>query len=209
MKDKNRLLRLRQTMKRKRPRFLHQEHWKLKRFKKAPWRKPRGKRSKMRTKERAKPFLVSIGYRCPRAVRGWHPRGAPEILVHTVRDIDRIAGENQEVEVEVAQPSERKSKRKLQPGKELKNPEVSCVLRIGSGVGSRKKLELVKAAQNRNLYVANPKIKVAKVSSLEELESLLPIKNFIKSWYVSETLTEDEREKILGRAEEVGIEVVE
>jgi ribosomal protein L32E len=163
----------------------------------------------MRTKERAKPFLVSIGYRSPRAVRGWHPRGAPEILVHTVRDIDRIAGENQEVEVEVAQPSERKSKRKLQPGKKLKNPEVSCVLRIGSGVGSRKKLELVKAAQNRNLYVANPKITVAKVSSLEELESLLPIKNFIKSWYVSEKLTEDEREKILGRAEEVGIEVVE
>jgi ribosomal protein L32E len=57
--------------------------------------------------------------------------------------------------------------------------------------------------------VANPKITVAKVSSLEELESLLPIKNFIKSWYVSEKLTEDEREKILGRAEEVGIEVVE
>jgi large subunit ribosomal protein L32e len=194
-------------MKRKRPRFLHQEHWKLKRFKKAPWRKPRGKRSKMRAKEGAKPFLVSVGYRSPRAVRGWHPRGAPEILVHTVQDIDRIAGEPHGVEV--ANPPKGKSKKKSQPGKKLQSPEISCVLRIGSGVGSRKKVEIVKAAREKNLYVANPRIKAAKVSSLEELESLLPIKDVIQSWHVSETLTEDEREDILGRAEEEGIEVVE
>jgi large subunit ribosomal protein L32e len=208
MKDTNRLLRLRQTMKRKRPRFLHQEHWKLNRFKKAPWRKPKGKRSKMRVRERAKPFLVSVGYRSPRAVRGWHPLGAPEILVHTVRDIDRIAGAGKPQKAEVAQP-QKKSKRKSQKNRKSQSPEISCVLRIASGVGSRKKVELVKAAQEKNLYVANPRIKVAKVSSLEELESLLPIKDLIQSWYVSDNLTEDEREDVLERAEEVGIEVVE
>lgn len=161
----------------------------------------------MRTKERAKPFLVSEGYRSPRVVRGWHPRGAPEIIVYTVQDINRIAGENQAAGV--AKPSERKLKRKSQLSQKSKKPEVSCVLRISSGVGSRKKLELVKAAQDKNLYVANPMIKVAKISSLEELESLLPIRNFIKTWHVSDKLTEDEREEVLERAEEVGIEVVE
>ncbi|MBU7015341.1 MAG: hypothetical protein HXS52_00180 [Theionarchaea archaeon] len=208
MKDKNRLLRLRRNMKRKRPAFLHQEHWKLNRFKKASWRKPRGKRSKMRAKERAKPFLVTVGYRSPKAIRGWHPRGAPEITVHSLQDIERLPEENQAAEA--AQRSKRKPKGKSQSGqKSGRKVQPSYVLRIGSGVGSRKKLDLLRAAQEKNLYVVNPRVKAAKISSLEELESLLPVRDFIESWYISDKLTEDERDEVLERAEEVGVEVVE
>ncbi|MBU7022282.1 MAG: hypothetical protein HXS41_14605 [Theionarchaea archaeon] len=207
MTDKNRLLRLRRSMKQKRPAFLHQEHWKLKRFKKASWRKPRGKRSKMRARERAKPFSVTVGYRSPKLIRGWHPRGAPEITVHTLQDINRIQIEES---AEAAQLSEGKSKRKSQSGrKSKKKPQTPYVLRISSGVGNRKKLDLVRAAREKNLYVANPKVRVAKIASLEELESLLPLRDVIVSWHVSDKLTEDEREDVLERAEDEGIEVVE
>lgn len=171
------LLRLRYSMNKKRPAFLHQEHWKLKRFRKAPWRKPRGKRSKMRAKERAKPSWVTIGFRGPREVRGWHPRGMPEYMVYTVSD--------------------------------LKKPEKTCVMRIASSVGTRKRLEIVRTAVEKELYIVNPSIKFAKISSIEELESLIPIKKYIKAWYISEKVTEEDREEIVSKAEELGIEVVE
>jgi large subunit ribosomal protein L32e len=168
-------------MKKKRPKFLHQEHWKLKRFRKASWRKPRGKRSKMRAKERAKPFLVTIGYRGPKKVRGWHPRGAPEITVFNVRDVERIEQET---------PS-------------------AQVVRIASGVGTRKKIEIVKKAVEKSLYVANPAIEFAKISSVEQLDSFLPVKPYIRKWYISGKVPDEERDDIEERAEEAGIEVVE
>lgn len=179
MSDKQ-LLRLRQQMKRKRPKFLHQEHWKLKRFRKAPWRKPKGKRSKMRAKERAKPFLVSIGYRGPKKVRGWHPKGVPEVTVYNVEDVESAAQNN---------PAQ--------------------VVRIASAVGTRKKIEIVKKAAEKNMYVANALIDFVKISSMEELESVLPLKPHIKKWYISDKLTDEKREEIEERVEEEGIEVVE
>lgn len=164
-------------MNRRRPSFLHQEHWKLKKFRKAPWRKPRGKRSKMRAKERAKPFLVSIGYRGPRKVRGWHPRGMPEVIVNTLKDLEQIKSD--------------------------------VVVKIASAVGTRRKIELVQKALDKNMYIANPRIPFVKVSSMEEFEAVLPLREYITAWHVSDKLTEDERDEITERAEEEGIEVVE
>ena len=131
----------------------------------------------MRAKERAKPFLVSIGYRGPRKVRGWHPRGMPEVLVHTVKDLEQIKSE--------------------------------VVVRIASAVGTRRKIDIVQKASQMNLYVANPRIPFVKVSSMEEFEAVLPLRNYITEWYLSDKLTEDERDEIEERAEEEGIEVVE
>ena len=178
MTDINRLLRLRRSMKRKRPKFLHQEHWKLNRFKKASWRKPRGKRSKMRSKERAKPYLVSIGYRSPKKVRYFHPKGAPEITVHNVTDVQKVVTEEQ-----------------------------NCVIRIASGVGTRKKIDMVRAAAQK-VHIANPAISHVIVGSVEELESFVEIANYIKAWFISDKVPEDEIEKIEERAEELGIEVI-
>lgn len=196
-------------MNQKRPTFLHQEHWKLKRFRKAPWRKPRGKRSKMRTKERAKPFLVSIGYRGPREVRGWHPKGVPEITVYNVQDVERLEAEKEKSRTETKR---RKTKKKAKKGKgEERRKEKgkgNYVVRIASAVGTRKKIQIVKAAVEKNLYVANPAIKAAKITSMEELESLISIREYIKTWYVSDKTPDEEREDIIDRAEELGIEVV-
>lgn len=86
-----RLLRLRKQASRKRPAFNRQETWKLKRFKNNPtWRKPRGHSSKMRRKLKGNPALVSIGYRGPKAVRYFHPSGAPEHYVTNVAEMERV-----------------------------------------------------------------------------------------------------------------------
>ncbi|KYK31854.1 MAG: hypothetical protein HXS46_08320 [Theionarchaea archaeon] len=214
-KDISRLLQLRQRMKRKRPKFLHQEHWKLKRFRKASWRKPKGKGSKMRAKEKAKPALVNIGYRGPKKVRGLHPKGVPEVLVRTVQDIERIQKEREKgtKEIEKGKIKEKgKEQRKKKRGKKkryTKGKAVNYVIKVASAVGTRKKLEIVKAAAKYNLYVANPSIPFAKISTMEELESLIPIKKYITAWYISSKVPEEEREELGSRAEEAGIEVME
>lgn len=90
----SRLLKIRAEKKRKKPKFKRQETWKLKRFKNHPkWRRPRGKRSKMRTKEGAKPKLPSIGYRSPKEVRGFHPSGLKEVRVENLFDVEKVDAE--------------------------------------------------------------------------------------------------------------------
>lgn len=202
MTDMNRLLRLRQSMKRKRPKFLHQEHWKLKRFKKAPWRKPRGKRSKMRSKERAKPYLVSIGYRGPKKVRDYHPKGVPEIIVHNVQDVDKIPA------TEKIKKSKPKGKRKGKKPTQKEKPQYEYVVKIASGVGTRKKIDMMKAAAEKNLYIANPAINHVNLTSVKDLESLVSIKDYVKTWYISDKVPEEKREEIEDRAQELGIEVM-
>lgn len=218
-KDISRLLQLRHRMKRKRPKFLHQEHWKLKRFKKASWRKPKGKRSKMRTKEKGKPALVSIGYKGPKKVRGLHPKGVPEVLVRTVQDIERIQKEREkgkkEIEKgkiegkEIEKGKEQKKKKRGKKKRYTQGKAVDYVIKVASTVGTKKKLDIVKAAAEYNLYVANPSIPFAKISTMEELESLIPIKTYITAWYISSKVPEEEREELESRAEEAGIEVME
>jgi len=90
-----RLLRIRRTISRRRPKFVRQESWRYVRVKEN-WRRPRGIDSKMRLKLKSRPALVSIGYGSPRKVRGLHPSGKREVLVHNVEELERI---NPEVEV--------------------------------------------------------------------------------------------------------------
>lgn len=193
-----RLLRLRKFMNRKRPKFLHQEHWKLKRFKKASWRKPKGKRSKMRAKEKAKPVLVSIGYRGPRKVRGWHPKGSPEIMVHNAKDIVRIIQDQEKSE---------KGKMTASQKKKAGNKDTGVVIRIASSVGTRKKIDIIKAACEHNLHVVNPQIKQVILTVPDDVELYLPIKKYIATWRISDGLTEEEREEIQEEAEDKGVEV--
>jgi len=85
------LLKLREKMKKRRPRFLRQEVHRLIRFKNNPtWRKPEGKRSKMRTREAAKPKMPDIGWRGPAAVRGFHPSGVREVIIHNARELEGL-----------------------------------------------------------------------------------------------------------------------
>jgi len=86
------MLSLREAMNSKRPEFIRQESWRLKRVKPA-WRRPRGLDSKMRTHRNGWPKSVNVGYRSPKSVRGLHPSGFEEVLVHNVKELDEITSD--------------------------------------------------------------------------------------------------------------------
>jgi len=83
------LLRIRDKQKRKKPSFTRQESWRYKRVA-ASWRRPRGIDSRMRVKEKGRPKSVEVGYRSPRMVRGFHPSGLEEKLVHNIGDLGKV-----------------------------------------------------------------------------------------------------------------------
>ncbi|WP_297491022.1 50S ribosomal protein L32e [Thermococcus sp.] len=91
MNEKARLMTIRARIKRKKPRFLRQEWWRFPKFKNNPkWRRPKGIDSKMRLKKKGKLRSPSIGWGSPRAVRGLHPSGYEEVLVHNVKELEAI-----------------------------------------------------------------------------------------------------------------------
>ena len=84
------LLRVRKTQKKRKPHFIRQESWRYKRVG-VSWRRPRGIDSKMRVKKKGRPKSVEVGYRSPKIVRGFHPIGLEEKLVHNVEDLKDVA----------------------------------------------------------------------------------------------------------------------
>lgn len=94
--SKDRLLKLRKIMNRKRPKFLREEHWRYKRLGKK-WRRPKGIDSGMRHKRRGKPKMVEVGYRNPRKVRGLHPSGYKVVHVYNVKMLDEVNPEEEVV----------------------------------------------------------------------------------------------------------------
>ena len=80
------MLSLRKLLAKNRPKFLRQESWRYKRLGPS-WRKPRGTDSKMRLEKRGWPKIVKTGYRGPKAVRGLHPSGFNDILIHNEQEL--------------------------------------------------------------------------------------------------------------------------
>jgi len=89
-----RLLRIRKRLRQKKPKFARQESWRYLRVK-SRWRRPRGIDSKMREKLAGRPSSVSIGYGSPRPVRGIHPSGLKEVLIHRPEDLAKVNPERQ------------------------------------------------------------------------------------------------------------------
>jgi large subunit ribosomal protein L32e len=96
MNEKARLLRLRAKLKRKKPKFLRQEWWRFDKFKNDPkWRRPKGTDSKMRMKLKGKARSPSIGWSSPRLVRGLHPSGYEDVLIHNVKELEMLDPQRQ------------------------------------------------------------------------------------------------------------------
>lgn len=87
--EERRLLEIRRIKKSKEPDFIRQESWRYVRVK-PNWRRPRGIDSKMRLKKKGYPKSPNIGYRGPKLVRGLHPSGFREIIVHNVKELEGI-----------------------------------------------------------------------------------------------------------------------
>jgi large subunit ribosomal protein L32e len=91
-------LKLREHVKKNKPKFVRQESWRFKRLKEN-WRRPRGLDNKMRRKIKGWPPTVNAGYRGPKASRGLHPSGYREVLVYNLRDLRTIDPKTQAVKI--------------------------------------------------------------------------------------------------------------
>jgi len=74
---------------RKKPKFLKQGINYLKRIR-VRWRKPRGRDSKLRKKEKSKGKIPNPGYGAPKSLRGLHPSGFQEVYVQNIKDLEKI-----------------------------------------------------------------------------------------------------------------------
>lgn len=86
--DVKKALKIRQKNKKKKPHFKRQEHYRGNL--KNTWRRPRGKRSKLRMKEKPRGKQPSVGYRSPKLVRGFGPKGLMEVKISNVNDFKSI-----------------------------------------------------------------------------------------------------------------------
>jgi large subunit ribosomal protein L32e len=92
------LLAVRSAKNAARPKFRRQEWFRYRMFG-DEWRKPQGGQSKLRRHFGYRWNLPSIGYRGPRAVRGLHPSGFQEILVHNERQLEGLDATKQAVRI--------------------------------------------------------------------------------------------------------------
>jgi len=59
------------------------------------WRKPKGRHSRARLKRKGARPMPNPGYRTAKAVRGKHPSGFEEVLVHNTDDLDNLDNETE------------------------------------------------------------------------------------------------------------------
>lgn len=93
-----RLLAIRAAKSAQRPKFRRQEWFRYRRLG-TKWRRADGGQSKLRRHFGYRWNVPSIGYRGPREVRGFHPSGFQEVLVHNVRQLEGLDPARQAVRI--------------------------------------------------------------------------------------------------------------
>ena len=88
----------RNRMSHKRPTFKRQNWFRYKRLGEK-WRRPRGIHSKMRRHFKYRIPVVQVGFRGPASVRGLHPSGFEEVLVHNTKEVENVNPETQAVRI--------------------------------------------------------------------------------------------------------------
>ena len=124
--NEKRLLKIKNKNSVKRVEFKRQEWFRYKKLGES-WRKPRGKHSKLREHLSWRPPVVDAGFRGPTAVRGLHPSGFSEVLVHTPADLERLDPQREAARIGASVGS-RKRELIMEKAEELNirvlNPEV-------------------------------------------------------------------------------------
>jgi large subunit ribosomal protein L32e len=98
MVEITRLLQLRAKANKKRPKFIRHESWRYKKLK-SNWRCPRGIDNKIRKKMKGALAHPNVGYRNPRKVRGLHASGFEEVLVHNVKELEKVNSRKQVIKI--------------------------------------------------------------------------------------------------------------
>jgi large subunit ribosomal protein L32e len=96
-KQKEQLV-IRRQIKKRTPHFLRDEGFRYKRIPKN-WRRPTGYTSKLRMNLKYRPSKVRVGFRAPKIVRGLHPSGFEEVMIHTVKELETIDPKKQAVRI--------------------------------------------------------------------------------------------------------------
>ena len=87
------------SQKKKQPAFRRQEWFRYGRLGKTGWRKPKGMQSSQRMNRKYRSPMARVGYRKIASVRGLHPSGFEEVMVHKPADLDGINPERQAVRI--------------------------------------------------------------------------------------------------------------
>ena len=87
------------SQKKKQPAFRRQEWFRYRRLSKTGWRKPKGMQSSQRVNRKYRSPMARVGYRKIASVRGLHPSGFEEVMVHKPADLDGIDPERQAVRI--------------------------------------------------------------------------------------------------------------
>lgn len=93
-----RLLKLRQLMERREPKWMRMNSW-LNRKLQGKWRRPKSLDNKIKKQRKGYPPLVKSGYGKPRLVRGLHSSGYEEVIVHNVKELGSLDPRRQAVRI--------------------------------------------------------------------------------------------------------------
>jgi len=88
------LLNVRKKQKTKKPTFKQTDSHKKKKLS-DHWRRPRGLHNKTRRQYKSKCPLVKAGYGSPAMVRGLHPSGYKDVLVHNLKELESLDSNTQ------------------------------------------------------------------------------------------------------------------
>ena len=99
------------------------------------WRRPRGLQSKQRLQKKAKGALPTPGYGSPVAVRGLHPSGYEDILVHNPKELEGLDAATQAVRIGGAVGMKKREQMQIRAaelGLRVLNPKDASLGRAGA-----------------------------------------------------------------------------